>query len=325
MPILYRIHFGVKSSEGEERFSPRGSSSGLLEESGLPVSILTTFMLQLLFFMEKRPSHFAMVADSRGKTWRHDYYPEYKANRPPQPPEIAVALDFIQEVADALQIKVVRAPGVEADDTLATLCRRAEAQGMQVDIITPDKDLFQVLSPRVHLYRKRGEDGTLESYDVHRFRSEFGVEPSQFCELQGLMGDASDNYKGVKGIGIKIATQLIQTYGSLENLFEKLDEVKPGHVQKKLREGKEEAFRCRRLATLAQDLQDHVLYGAETMDELRMQMPKDGGIEVFRLLECLDSPKIRHRLRDLYRAMQGEAKPPSAAVQRINERLRNYG
>jgi DNA polymerase-1 len=206
--------------------------------------------LILLLLRKYDPQHLAVVFDSGGETERHREYPEYKAHREAMPDDMESQLSRIVEVLEALGVEVVEEEGYEADDILATLARRAAERGMDVKILTGDKDLFQMLSERVHIILP-GRGTALEDECGPEYLEErFGLRPAQIVDLLALMGDASDNIPGVKGIGEKTALKLLHAFGSLDEILERMDEVEPAHVRRKLQEGRESALFSRELVRL---------------------------------------------------------------------------
>jgi len=223
----------------------------LTNAKGENTSAVFGFVRQLLLLLKKYdPSYLAVVFDSGGETERHREYPEYKANREAMPDEMESQLSRIIEVIEALGIAVVEEEGYEADDILATLARSASERGMEVKILTGDKDLFQLLSDRVHVIRPAKGTALEDECGPEYLERRFGLKPSQIVDLLALMGDSSDNIPGVRGIGEKTALKLLHSFGSLDGILERIDEVEPAHVRKKLQEGRESALFSRELVRL---------------------------------------------------------------------------
>ncbi|MBW2091812.1 MAG: DNA polymerase I, partial [Deltaproteobacteria bacterium] len=200
---------------------------------------------------EKKPEFIALAFDAKGPTFRHEIFSEYKANRPPMPPELIQQQDYIRHITDALKLPRLEVPGLEADDLIATLTAQARAEGFEVVIVAADKDYYQLLSEGVSMYDpnpKREGHMSLQS-----LQERFGITPEGFLEAQGLMGDTSDNYSGIPGVGEKTAVKLIQEYKTLENLYQSLEKIKQAGLKKKLTEHKDKAFLARDLARLKTD------------------------------------------------------------------------
>ncbi|WP_447978193.1 DNA polymerase I [Candidatus Nitrospira bockiana] len=207
----------------------------------------TTMLLKIL--REHRPDCLAIVFDEGGKTARHEAFKEYKAQRPEMPHGMVGQLPLIHRVVDALAVPVVRQMGIEADDLIGTLARKAEAAGMDVVIVTSDKDMFQLLTPAVRIYDPVKDKWFGEA----ECRARFGVEPARVVEVMGLMGDSIDNIPGVKGIGEKTAAKLIAQFGTIDALLERIEEVTPPKTRALLKEQAESARLSRQLATIHVD------------------------------------------------------------------------
>ena len=194
---------------------------------------------------EEKPTHIACAFDVHAPTFRHKQYAEYKAGRRPMPEELREQIPLLKELLTAMNIPIVELAGYEADDILGTLSSEAD---MPVVVVSGDKDVLQLVSDNVTvLHTKRGISDVI-AYTPERLKED-GLEPWQVPELKGLMGDNSDNIKGVAGVGEKTARDLIAQYDSLDGLYAHIDEVK-GKLQDKLREGKEDAYFSRDLATI---------------------------------------------------------------------------
>ncbi|HJU03993.1 MAG TPA: DNA polymerase I [Nitrospiraceae bacterium] len=206
----------------------------------------TTMLLKVL--REHRPDCLAIVFDEKGPTQRHEEYKEYKAQRPEMPHGMQAQVPLIHRVVQTLAVPVIRLSGYEADDLIGTLARKAEAAGLDVVIVTSDKDMFQLLTPAVRIYDPVKDKWFGEA----ECRERFGVEPSRVVEIMGLMGDAIDNIPGVKGIGEKTATKLIAQFGTIDELLRRVEEVPP-KTRALLIEQAETARLSRRLASIQVD------------------------------------------------------------------------
>jgi DNA polymerase I len=225
--------------------------SPLVNSKGENTGAVFGFLRMLLLLIKKyEPRHLAVVFDSGEKTDRHREFPAYKAHRPEMPDEMADQLPVIFEATEALGIKTIVEPGVEADDLIASLARKANAAGLDATIVTGDKDFLQLLSDHIRIIRPEKGTALEEEIGPAFCRERFGLEPRGVIDLLALMGDSSDNIPGVKGIGEKTALKLLHDFGSLDAVYERLDEVKPEHVREKLRAGAESARLSRELVTL---------------------------------------------------------------------------
>ncbi len=200
-----------------------------------------------------KPDYIAVAFDV-GRTFRHDLFEAYKAQRAETPENFHRQVERIKEIVEAFHIPIFVMEGYEADDVIGTLARRAEEQGLDVLIITGDTDAFQLVSPHVHVLTSGRRFSDTILYDEERIRQRYGVEPHQLVDFKALVGDKSDNIPGVPGIGPKTASRLLQKYGSLEGIFEHLDEIKPERVRKALAEHKDTVFAARDLVRIRTDL-----------------------------------------------------------------------
>ncbi|HTK87550.1 MAG TPA: DNA polymerase I [Nitrospiraceae bacterium] len=207
----------------------------------------TTMLLKVL--REHTPDCLAVVFDEKGSTQRHEEFKAYKAQRPEMPHGMQAQIPLIHRVVEAMAVPVIRQVGLEADDLIGTLARKAESGGLDVVIVTSDKDMFQLLTPAVRIYDPVKDKWFGET----ECRERFGVEPARVVEIMGLMGDSVDNIPGVKGIGEKTATKLITQFGTIEELLRRLDDVTPTKVKNLLLEQSDSARLSRRLATIHVD------------------------------------------------------------------------
>ncbi len=204
---------------------------------------------------EEKPDYLTVAFDTHHPTFRHDMFTEYKGTRKGMPEELREQVPVMKEVLKAMRIPILEIPGFEADDILGTLAKRAEKDGDQVSVISGDRDLLQLASDKIKIrIPKTKKTGTeIEDYYAADVMNTYHVTPTQFIDLKGLMGDTSDNIPGVPGVGEKTAGKLIETYQSLENIYEHIDEMSPGKVANSLRENKELAFLSKKLATICVD------------------------------------------------------------------------
>ncbi len=223
----------------------------LTNSRGENTSAVYGFVRLILRLLEKyAPDHIAVTFDSEEETGRHQQYEEYKANREPMPDDMQHQIPVIVELMEALGVPVLFAPGYEADDIIATLAKEAENDGLDVRIISSDKDLFQLLSDRVKMIRPSKGNDLEDETGPEYLKKRFGLKPSQIGDLLAMMGDSADNIPGVKGIGEKTALSLLVKYGSLDEVLRKAEEIEPAHVSRKISEGKEEAIFSRTLVEL---------------------------------------------------------------------------
>lgn len=224
----------------------KGRDGGLRTSTGVPTSVCYGFLKTLFETVDaEQPTSLAIAFDLGGKTFRHEADPKYKANRPETPADFFPDLDNLQEVLKAMDLPIVVSPGYEADDVIGTLTRKALQQDWQVRVLSGDRDLFQLVDDqeRVKILYMSTVFGKAapppKAYGIKEIRTKLGVLPSQVVDFKALCGDSSDNLSGIRGIGVKIAADLINTYGSLENVYENVSSVKGPALRAKLIEGKD--------------------------------------------------------------------------------------
>jgi DNA polymerase I len=214
--------------------------------AGLPTNAVFGFTRDLFYLRnEVKPSHIVCAFDVGEPTLRTDLYAEYKAHRSPMPDPLRLQIPMIREMLEAMRIPVLGLPGYEADDVIATLAVAGAARGVDVSICSSDKDCRQLLGDRVRVFNLRKR----EAYDAKSLAADWGVRPEQVVDFQTLVGDSVDNVPGALGIGPKTAAQLLQTYGTLDNLMAHLDEIK-GKRQENLRAFLPQLPVTRKLVTL---------------------------------------------------------------------------
>jgi DNA polymerase I len=238
----------------------KGRDGGLRTSTGIPTSVCFGFLKALLETMEaEQPDYIAIAFDLGGATYRHDADATYKAGRPETPEDFIPDLNNLQELLQALNLPIVVAPGYEADDVIGTLARRAVAAGLQVKILSGDRDLFQLVDAEglvkvLYLSGTYGK-GTPppKEFGVPEVHDKMGVSPAQIVDFKALCGDPSDNIPGVRGIGEKTAVTLLKEYGSLERVYQSLEQIK-GATKKKLEDGKEAACHSQWMAQIHLDV-----------------------------------------------------------------------
>ena len=200
----------------------------MINTKGTDTSILFGFTKYLLELIEReKPSHLAVSFDPPGGTFRNQLYPEYKGTRPPTPQLVIDALEPLTAIVKSLGIPVLMLPGFEADDVIGSMAKRSEREGFDVYMVTPDKDYGQLISGHIFQY-KPGKGGENEVIDVKAVCEKYGIErPEQVIDMLAICGDAADNVPGVNGVGEKGAAKLLQSYGSVEGIYEHLSELTP--------------------------------------------------------------------------------------------------
>ena len=206
------------------------------------------FLLELLEL--EKPTHLAVVFDPEGPTFRHEMYPPYKAQRPPMPEDLKKSVPYIKSIIEGLGIKSIVVSGFEADDVIGTLAKRGEKEGFQVYMITPDKDYAQLVSERVFMYKPGRAGNKSEVWGIPEVLDNFGIERvEQVIDILGLMGDTADNVPGCDGVGPKSAATLIYKYGSIEGVYQHIDELK-GKQKERLLCCQDTVFLSKELVTI---------------------------------------------------------------------------
>lgn len=228
-------------------------SGGFSTRTGEPTNATFGFTRVLLDLLEKDQPDYLAVSFDRGLSGRDTLYDEYKGTRDKMPDELSVQMARIQQLVQAFNIPVLACDGYEADDVIGTVARQAVAQGVDVRIVTGDRDLLQLLNTHVTVQLPSRKSGPDEVYDEARFVERFGLRPDQLVDKKALEGDTSDNIPGVKGIGEKTAVNLLTQYDTLDGIYDHIDEIK-GATRTKLESGQEMARISRELAQIQYDV-----------------------------------------------------------------------
>lgn len=239
--LAYRMYFAIQAEMTTRAGEPTNATYGF------------TRMLVSLITGDNPPDYLAVSFDV-GTTFRDALFGDYKATRQKMPDSLHVQIGRIHEVLAAFNIPTLEAEGYEADDVLGTVARLAARQGLETLIVTGDKDLLQLVDEHTQVQLPGTRSGEVEVYDVEAVRKRFGFAPSQIVDFKALVGDKSDNIPGVAGIGEKTATELIQTYSTLDNIYAHLDEIKSTRVRSALEAGREMAYLSRDLARIVTDV-----------------------------------------------------------------------
>ncbi|MHB9032484.1 MAG: DNA polymerase I [Anaerolineae bacterium] len=231
----------------------------LSSPSGEPTNAIFGFANTLLKAISDYSPDYIILTLDAGRTFRHDMYAEYKATRVKMPDDLRVQVERIKDLAKALNIPVYIKDGFEADDLLGTLAKQAEAADLNTIIVTGDTDTFQLVSPMVQVLMPQGRSSDSILYDEEKIRERYGLEPSQLVDFKALKGDPSDNIPGVAGIGEKTASKLLTDYGSIDGIYEHLDEIKPERTRQALEKGSKNAIEGKKLVTIERHVPDITL------------------------------------------------------------------
>ena len=222
----------------------------LTNQKGENVSAIFGFFRNFHYILQHyKPGYIVAAMDSKTKTFRHEMYDQYKANRPKTPEDLHSQVPWICEVLEALGIPVLQCDGYEADDIIATVSRKCREQGRTCRILSGDKDLMQLVNESTQILKPVTGGETWKITGIEGVEAEWGVKPPQLLDLLSLYGDSADNIPGVRGVGVKTAAKLIGDYKDLDGIYAHLDEIK-GAMQKKLAEGKKDAYFSRDLVRL---------------------------------------------------------------------------
>lgn len=224
------------------------------QETGAVYGYLLTLFKAI---KDLKPDYIVACFDTKAKTFRHEKFENYKAQRPLTPSGIVSQVPIAKEVLEAFKIPVFAKDGFEADDLIATICKLCEKENIEIYILTGDMDSLQLVNEKIKIYTLgKGIKDTV-IYDIIKVKERFGVSPDQMNDFKALTGDPSDNIPGVAGIGKKTATEIIQKYGSIKNLYEELATdtavLKP-KVKEALRQNRENAFMSRELVEMKKDV-----------------------------------------------------------------------
>ena len=228
----------------------------LTNAAGLHTNAIYGF-LNILFKIldEESPDYLTVAFDVKAPTFRHEMFKEYKGTRKPMPEELREQVPVMKEVLQAMGIRIIEQAGYEADDLLGTIAKRAEAEGIDVSLVSGDRDLLQIATDRIRIRipKTKGGRTEIENYYAADVEAKYQVNPVQFIDLKALMGDTADNIPGVPKVGEKTATDLMVQFGSLDGIYEHIDEVTKKSVKESLIQNKDLAYLSRELATIKID------------------------------------------------------------------------
>ena len=283
------------------------------KSDGLPVGAVSGFCNMLWKLLTDArdtsvgvtPTHFAVIFDYSSKTFRKEIYPEYKANRSAPPEELVPQFGLIRQATRAFNLPCIETEGFEADDIIATYARQAEAAGGEVTIVSSDKDLMQLVTPRVHMYDSM-KDKQIGIPDVIE---KWGVPPEKMIDLQALTGDSVDNVPGIPGIGPKTAAQLLEEYGDLDTLLARASEIKQVKRRENIIENAEKARLSRQLVALKTDVPLDLALDALVLE------PQDGP-KLVAFLKAMEFTSLTRRVAEATGADAAAIEPASVTVER---------
>ena len=300
MSFLFRAFYG---------FQARSDATKLINSKGEDVGVLHAYAHAMCALLESKPSHFAVCFDSKGKTFRHEMFVDYKANRPPTPEALIALIPKVSELVEAMAIETVKVSGVEADDIIGTLATRSVTEkGFKVSIASPDKDFCQLLNENVRMLRPGG-GGQFSAFTLREFAKthEELIQPEQFVDFLALVGDSSDNVPGVEGVGPKTARKLLNKYANVDAI---LEAAKTGEDEfekmgtKKVREalksekGQKSAQLSRKLVEIRTKLSAPDVNG--DLDAFRVTTPDDYGRKAMDCFERYELPSAADRWKAIH-------------------------
>ena len=267
-----------------------------INSKGLNTSAVMGFCNTLNEVLTKeKPTHIGVAFD-HGKTFRHDAFPEYKAQREETPEDIKLSVPLIKQVLEAMHIPILQVDGFEADDIIGTIATRFGADGIDTFMLTPDKDYGQLIGPNVFMYRPR-HGGGYEILGEKEVGEKYGIPtPAQVIDLLALMGDSADNFPGCPGVGEKTAAKLINQFGSIDNMLQHTDEIK-GKLREKVENAVEDIKMSKFLATIRKDVPLQL-----DLDELKVEQPDETKLRA--IFEELEFKTLINKFLN-----KGESKP----------------
>ena len=267
-----------------------------INSKGLNTSAVMGFCNTLNEVLTKeKPTHIGVAFD-HGKTFRHDAFPEYKAQREETPEDIKLSVPLIKKVLEAMHIPILQVDGFEADDIIGTIATRFGADGIDTFMLTPDKDYGQLIGPNVFMYRPR-HGGGYEILGEKEVGEKYGIPtPAQVIDLLALMGDSADNFPGCPGVGEKTAAKLINQFGSIDNMLQHTDEIK-GKLREKVENAVEDIKMSKFLATIRTDVPMQL-----DLDELKVEQPDETKLRA--IFEELEFKTLINKFLN-----KGESKP----------------
>ena len=265
-----------------------------INSKGMDTSAVMGFTNSLFNLINReRPNYLAVAFDKGGSVDRSEIYTEYKANRPETPEAIRIAVPYIQALLEAMNIPIIEKEGYEADDIIGTLAKKAENEGFDVYMMTPDKDFAQLVSPNIFMYLPSRKGNGIEIWGVKEVQEKFGIEhPYQVIDYLGMMGDSVDNIPGLPGVGDKTARKFLAQYGSMENLLANTHEIK-GKLREKIDENKELGILSKKLARILLDV-------PVSFDEKKYILEQPNTDKVLEIFQELEFRQLGSRLQKLF-------------------------
>ncbi|MBX7046608.1 MAG: DNA polymerase I [Ignavibacteria bacterium] len=322
MAMIYRSYFALISNP-------------LINSKGKNVSAVSGFLSSLVKILEEeKPDHIAVCCDTAKPTFRHKMFPQYKAQRQQIPDDMPWQIEMTKEVVRAMNIPLIEVDGYEADDIIGTLARQAEKEKAETYMVTPDKDYMQLVSAKIFVYRPArnvygNKIAEKDIIGIEGVEKKFGVHPDKVIDVLGLMGDTSDNVPGVKGVGEKTATALIQQFGSIENMYNNIDDVTKPKLKENLLLNKEMALLSKHLVTIHTDVPLHINFHNLNKKEVNVDKVVElmAELEFKTLLKKIVKDKLPGTGADILKSVketQGEDKEGAKTQEKGNRQIENY-
>jgi DNA polymerase-1 len=303
--LAYRTFFAMTSTGGDS----------MRTSSGEPTAAIFGFMNVLFRLLEKEKPEFLAVAFDTGRTFRNDIYPDYKATRAKMPDELRQQIERLRQIIHAFEIPCLEKENAEADDVLGTIAHQAVEKGLGVKIITGDRDLLQLVEERIIVNLPGRSMADSKDYKIQDVIDRMGVKPDQIVDLKGLMGDPSDNIPGVPGVGEKTALKLLTEYHSLDNIYQKLEEIPP-KFKSKLEAGRDSAFMSKELARIHTDIDIALDIEKSRTDDLNFKAVESIFLD-------LEFRTLLTRLRDL--ESKASSSQPAQQLELFGEKVELVG
>lgn len=273
-PIFYKAFFAVPY---------------LNSKNGVPTNAAFGYTRTLISYLKEYQPEFISVCFDRKSEARTSIYSSYKKDRKPMSNSLSIQIPIVKKITESLGIKVIEKEGFEADDLIGMIAKIAEKEGHEVIIISPDKDLCQLVNEKTSVW----DSNKKQLIDLNGVKSKFGVEAHQVVDLLGLSGDPVDGIPGIAGIGEKTAIKLIETYGNIENIIKNKDQLAKG-VQKKIMEGEKIGIISKRLATI---ITDETLCPIKSVSEIRKNFADREFLTNY--FDALNFLSLRSKINDL--------------------------
>ncbi len=301
----------------------------LSNSKGEPTSAVFGFVSQLIKIIhDTKPDYLAIASDSKEKTFRHEIYEGYKSSREVMPDDMIPQIHRIKEIVEALKIPLYILPGFEADDIIGTVCKLTEELGIEVLMVTPDKDYIQLVTEHSKLIKPGKTAEELLVIDKEKIIEDMGFEPELMVDYLALVGDSSDDIPGVAGVGPKTATPLISEYGTIDNIYENLDNIKSQSVKNKLENNKNNAFLSKTLATIRKDvpikfvLEDTKYIKPDLTEVINILTELELKSTITRINKLFDSDSVMHLEKDVKETKESFSTANYKLVSNLNDLMK---